>query len=71
MEKGSIIGKLEFVLGKRWVAGKHKNLSSRTQATEFFMIIFYEAFATYHKKLRGLSPQANYTDRATASCRRS
>jgi hypothetical protein len=23
------------------------------------------------KKLRGLSPQANYTDRATAACRRS
>jgi hypothetical protein len=23
------------------------------------------------KKLRGLSPQANYTDRATATCRRS
>jgi hypothetical protein len=26
--------------------------------------------ATYHL-LRGLSPQANYTDRATAACRRS
>jgi hypothetical protein len=24
-----------------------------------------------HKKLRGLSPQANYTDRATAACQRS
>jgi hypothetical protein len=25
----------------------------------------------YKKKLRGRSPQANYTDRATAACRRS
>jgi hypothetical protein len=25
----------------------------------------------YKKKLRGFSPQANYTDRATAACRRS
>jgi hypothetical protein len=25
----------------------------------------------YHKKLRGYSSQANYTDRATAACRRS
>jgi hypothetical protein len=24
-----------------------------------------------NKQLRGLSPQANYTDRATAACRRS
>jgi hypothetical protein len=24
-----------------------------------------------YKKLRGISPQANYTDRATAACRRS
>jgi hypothetical protein len=26
---------------------------------------------TKKKKLRGLSPQANYTDRVTAACRRS
>jgi hypothetical protein len=25
----------------------------------------------YRKKLHGLSPRANYTDRATAACRRS
>jgi hypothetical protein len=25
----------------------------------------------YKKKLRGFSPQANYTDRATAACRQS
>jgi hypothetical protein len=25
----------------------------------------------FYKKLRGRSPQANYTDRATAACRRS
>jgi hypothetical protein len=25
----------------------------------------------YKKKLRGFSPQANYTDQATAACRRS
>jgi hypothetical protein len=29
----------------------------------------YEPIST--TKLRGLSPQANYTDRATAACRRS
>jgi hypothetical protein len=26
---------------------------------------------THKRELRGLSPQANYTDRATAACRRS
>jgi hypothetical protein len=32
-------------------------------------ILFREiAFVLHHKKLRGLSPQANYTDRATAAC---
>jgi hypothetical protein len=28
-------------------------------------------YQTNKNKLRGLSPQANYTDRATAACRRS
>jgi hypothetical protein len=28
-------------------------------------------FHPFKKKLRGRSPQANYTDRATAACRRS
>jgi hypothetical protein len=27
--------------------------------------------SNYLKKFRGFSPQANYTDRATAACRRS
>jgi hypothetical protein len=31
---------------------------------------WFEIFASYKKKLRGRSPQANYTDRATAACRR-
>jgi hypothetical protein len=33
-------------------------------------ILFYTCTLT-KTKLRGLSPQANYTDRATAACRRS
>jgi hypothetical protein len=33
---------------------------------------FAESYKRMHKKkLRGFSPQANYTDRATAACRRS
>jgi hypothetical protein len=31
----------------------------------------YEVLETDKTKLRGFSPQANYTDRATAVCRRS
>jgi hypothetical protein len=30
-----------------------------------------DTFTTKKNKLHGLSPQANYTDRATAACRRS
>jgi hypothetical protein len=36
-------------------------------AWERFQSLAYEL----KKKLRGFSPQANYTDRATAACRRS
>jgi hypothetical protein len=35
----------------------------------YFLLIFGDLILTY--LLRGLSPQANYTDRATAACRRS
>jgi hypothetical protein len=36
-----------------------------------YMIMSYCIFTTKKKKLHGLSPRANYTDRATAACRRS
>jgi hypothetical protein len=36
----------------------------------FFGNVLMQYIHTYiHKKLRGLSPWANYTDRATAACR--
>jgi hypothetical protein len=47
---------------------------------DFSKFIFRESFKPYimcfhlillKKKLRGFSPQANYTDRATAACRQS
>jgi hypothetical protein len=54
---------------------------SRTKATEFVVCLFVcillrplhtpSFFAPHKKKLQGLSPRANYTDRATAACRRS
>jgi hypothetical protein len=34
-------------------------------------LTFYLLLYIYIYKLRGLSPRANYTDRATAACRRS
>jgi hypothetical protein len=34
-------------------------------------LFFPYLFLNVLKKLRGFSPQANYTDRATAACRRS
>jgi hypothetical protein len=37
-----------------------------------FRYLTYVSFPeNMYNKLRGLSPQANYTDRATAACRRS
>jgi hypothetical protein len=40
-------------------------------AREIIIIIIIIIIIKLKIKLRGLSPQANYTDRATAACRRS
>jgi hypothetical protein len=37
----------------------------------FLVLIFSTRYTLKKTKLRGRSPQANYTDRATAACRRS
>jgi hypothetical protein len=35
------------------------------------IVYYYYYYYYYYKKLHGLSPRANYTDRATAASRRS
>jgi hypothetical protein len=40
-------------------------------ASRNFPPVYVGGFETYKKKLPGFSPQANYTDLATAACRRS
>jgi hypothetical protein len=43
----------------------------RLSATYMYDVYIYWYKLKTKTKLRGLSPQANYTDRATADCRRS
>jgi histone-lysine N-methyltransferase SETMAR len=57
----SWLGSQLFINNEELIKGVKTWLSS--QAADFFDI--------KQDKLRGLSPQANYTDRATAACRRS
>jgi hypothetical protein len=46
-------------------------LSKTVHATDLAATVIGWMFITVYKtKLRGLAPQANYTDRATAACRR-
>jgi hypothetical protein len=60
------------VLACAWGGGQTENISSGGNVSTFGYL-FVESRLGYKekKKLHGLSPRANYTDRATAACRRS
>jgi hypothetical protein len=49
---------------------KHSPYSWKGNNVKIRLCYFFNAVQA-NNKLRGLSPQANYTDRATALCRRS
>jgi hypothetical protein len=66
----------EFRLGD-WVSGLRTVsiffISFKLGRNRFspYLLEFIIHWESHHKKLRGFSPQAKYTDRATAACRRS
>jgi hypothetical protein len=61
--------KKSLSLNAKVVASKYKGIwfLSKTRISN----CRNDTWTKYKKKLRGLSPRANYTDRATAACRRS
>jgi hypothetical protein len=52
-----------------WCVALHHGADRHSRATSHGYHV--TSVATLKKKLHGLSPRANYTDRATAACRRS
>jgi hypothetical protein len=50
----------------RWTSGLTNRKPLRDGRALIISFVFF-----YKEKLRGLSPRANYIDRATAACRRS
>jgi hypothetical protein len=48
------------------------SLQKNEDILKYLVMLLHVKFGMYKKtKLHGLSPQANYTDQATAACRRS
>jgi hypothetical protein len=73
-------GSLQYVCTSTHTCIKHLMKANKcvgyfTESAELIRSISSEFYACprvfFKKKLRGLSPQANYTDQATAACRRS
>jgi hypothetical protein len=61
----------KFLVGKLEGKGPIERLSRRCQNNHQHRLLQVRSVLTYTNKLHGLSPWANYTDRATAACRRS
>jgi hypothetical protein len=60
-----------FLLNK-WDHTKLRVKAARSDATKYHTVLkVCLNWSKNYKKLRGLSPQANYTDRATAACQQS
>jgi hypothetical protein len=64
------IGWCSVICLSRLYLGMHSALVRISQLNNTFMVLWL-TFNKQTNKLHGLSPRANYTDRATAACRRS